>query len=270
MLDARAPIGVMDAGVGGFTTVRELQRLLPGEDIIYLGDGKNNPYGNRSKEEILCLTRQCLDFLHARGVKTVAVACNTISTLIEEYQADYGFRIFSIVRSGRDDVLRMGLREVGVLSTVFTAKTAAYAKEIRAKDPTVQVYAQGCPNLARLIESGAFDRGQIDEELRSTLGVLLAEQPQLNALVLGCTHFPLVDENIRRLYPALTTVIDPAATQAHDIGEYLAAEGALNPAAEGSLQVYTTAACENYRKMVERLGLKRVACVENIPPFTLE
>lgn len=87
MLSADAPIGVMDAGFGGYTVIRELQKQLPCENIVFFGDGKNQPYGNRSREEILCMTRQCLRFLQEKKVKAVAVACNTISTLIEEYRA---------------------------------------------------------------------------------------------------------------------------------------------------------------------------------------
>lgn len=117
-------------GLGGYTVVKELQRLLPKEDIIFLGDGKNQPYGNRSEKDILCLTHQCLDFLKDKHVKVVAVACNTISTLIDKYQPDYEFRIFSIVQAGSTDVIKLGLRQVGILSTVFTANSGCYDRLI--------------------------------------------------------------------------------------------------------------------------------------------
>ena len=145
MPDAKAPIGVIDAGLGGYTVVKELQKILPKEDIIFFGDGKNQPYGNRTEEDILHLTHQCLDFLKERKVKAVAIACNTISTLIDKYQPDYDFRIFSIVQAGSNDVVALGLKEVGVLSTVFTAKTGCYARLIHEKAPNIAVYAQGCP-----------------------------------------------------------------------------------------------------------------------------
>ena len=184
----------MDGGLGGFTVVKELQKILPEEDIIYLGDGKNNPYGNRSGEDIVHLTKQCLNFLKEKRVKAVAVACNTISTMIDHYQPDYDFKIFSIVQAGSDDAVRMDLQQIGVLSTVFTAKTECYAHLIHQRKPQMNVYAQGCPMLARLIEDGDFDRSRIDAELRKTLGGLMERYPTLDSLVFGCTHFPLVQE----------------------------------------------------------------------------
>lgn len=189
MLDRSAPIGVMDAGLGGYTVVKELQRLLPKEDIIFYGEGKNQPYGNRSQEEILHLTRQCLDYLKDKQVKVVAVACNTISTLIDAYQPYYDFKIFSIVKAGSDDAVAMGLNQVGVLSTMFTAESGCYERLIQQERPETKVYAQGCPMLARIIEDGGFDQKRIDEELKKTLGHLAAEHPDLDALILECTNF---------------------------------------------------------------------------------
>lgn len=268
MPDAKAPIGVVDAGLGGYTVVKELQKILPREDIIFLGDGKNQPYGNRAEEDILHLTHQCLDFLKERNVKAVAVACNTISTLIDKYQPDYDFRIFSIVQAGSNDVVALNLKEVGVLSTVFTAKTGCYARLIHEKAPDTAVYAQGCPKLARIIEDGGFDQQRINTELKETLGQLAAAHPALDSLILGCTHYPMVSENIQTLYPQFTRLINPAATQAQAIADYLKAENALNADGEGSFRVYTTSDCEFYRNMTKHVGLKTPACVELVPAPT--
>ena len=256
MRKASAPIGVMDAGMGGYTVVKELQKILPQEEILYYGDGANQPYGNRSKEEILHLTRQCLRFLQGRGVKAVAVACNTISTLLEEYQEEFPFRIFSIVEAGSYDAVAMGLSEVGVLSTVFTAQSGCYERLIQKYAPETRVYAQGCPKLARIIEDGDFDCAAIDRELHETLGILAEEHPQLNALILGCTHFPMVRENIEKHYPQFTALINPAATQARLVKEYLAREHLLHPQGAGTLHICTTSDVEVYRDVAARNGLR--------------
>ena len=269
MLDAKAPIGVMDAGLGGYTVVKELQKLLPNEDIIFFGDGKNQPYGNRSEEVILHLTHQCLDFLKEKKVKAVAVACNTISTLIDKYQPDYDFRIFSIVQAGSSDVVALGLKEVGVLSTVFTAKTGCYARLIHKEAPETAVYAQSCPMLARIIEDGGFDQQRINAELKETLGQLAAAHPHLDSLILGCTHFPMISKNIQTLYPQFTRLINPAATQAQAIANYLKAENALNADGEGTFRVYTTSDCTFYRGMTKHVGLKTPVSVELVPAPTL-
>ena len=142
-MDPTASIGVLDTGVGGYTVLRVLRQELPREDVVFYGDGWNVPYGNRSEEEILCLVRQCLDFLAGRGVKLVAVACNTISSLIERYRDEYPFPILSIVQAGSDQVLALRAEEVGVFSTVFTARSGCYQRLIARQAPQVRVHAQG-------------------------------------------------------------------------------------------------------------------------------
>lgn len=262
MLSVNAPIGVMDAGFGGYTVIRELQALLPGEDIVFLGDGKNQPYGNRSAQEILFMTRQCLRFLQQKQVKAVAIACNTISTLIEEYQDDFPFQIFSIVRSGSDDVISLRPPQVVLLSTVFTANSGCYQRYIRQECPETQVIAQGSPWLARLIEDGDFDRAKIEAELRETLGKAAEQYPDADTLILGCTHFPLVQDVIARLYPQFTRMINPAAVQARQMKEYLEQNHALRCGGEGKLWIYTTSDCDTYSRMAARVGLQRLESVE--------
>ena len=265
MFNVNSPIGVMDAGLGGYTVVKELQKILPREELIYLGEGVFQPYGNRSEEEILFLTRQCLDFLQSRSVKIVAVACNTISTLIEKYRPFYDFEIVSIVQAGADDVIAANLPEVGILSTMFTAKTGQYARLINARSPQTRVYAQGCPWLARIIEDGDLDQTRINQELKNTLGVLATEHPTLDSLVLGCTHFPLVAGNIRKLYPQFTRLINPAASQARMVKECLERDNLLNPDGNGSLRICTTSDTAVYRRMATFVGLERVQSVELVP-----
>ena len=265
MFSVHSPIGVMDAGLGGYTVVKELQKLLPHEEILYLGEGVYQPYGNRGEAEILFLTRQCLDFLQSRGVKIVAVACNTISTLIEHYRPFYDFEIISIVEAGADDVIAAKLSEVGVLSTVFTAKTGQYARLITARSPQTRVYAQGCPWLARIIEDGDFDQKRIDTELINTLGKLAAEHPALDSLVLGCTHFPLVADNIKKLFPQFTQLINPAASQARLVKEHLERVHLLNMNGSGALRICTTSDVEVYHRMAAFVGLERIESVSLVP-----
>ena len=270
MLNYTRPIGVMDAGLGGFTVVKELQRILPKEDIVFYGDGKNQPYGNRSEEEIVYLARQCLDFLAEQQVKAVAIACNTISTVIDQLQPHYSFPIFSIVQAGSDDVITLQLRKVGLLATVFTAQSGCYERLIHQVDPTVEVYPQGCPMLARIIEDGDFDRVRLEAELKQTLGVLADSHPDLHALILGCTHYPLVQDMIQNMYPQFTTLINPAATQAEQIRSYLAEHQALDLSGAGHFRIYTTSDCQVYRNMAHVVGLKEPDSIELTPaPKTL-
>ncbi|MCI7404144.1 MAG: aspartate/glutamate racemase family protein, partial [Pyramidobacter sp.] len=134
-MDKLSPVGVFDSGVGGFSVVKEIQKVLPGEDVLYYGDSANMPYGNRSGEEILHLTRQILAFLERRGVKAAAVACNTISSLIDRYRDDYPFKIFSVIEAGAASVATLDADCVGVIGTVFTARSGAYHRLINAVRP---------------------------------------------------------------------------------------------------------------------------------------
>ena len=129
----------------------------------------------------------------------------------------------------------------------------------------MKVYAQGCPMLARIIEDGGFDQDRINGELKQTLGKLAAQHPDLDALILGCTHFPMIQKNIEQLYPQFKTFINPAATMARQIKEYLQANDGLNPAGEGTFRVYTTSDRKFYYEMTQYMGLTEPISVEVVP-----
>ncbi len=260
-MNANAPIGVFDSGVGGFTVARVLQKQLPGEDIVYYGDSQNAPYGNRSREDIIHLVRQILDFMASRQVKAALIACNTISALIDAFTG-YDFPIFSIVRAGADVVAAHNPAQVGVLSTCFTAQTGIYAKLINAAAPHIKVYHQGSVNLAALVEKHADDEALV-AELQASLGQMAAAHPDMDTLVLGCTHHPLARDIIEREYPQFTTVIDPAESQVEQLRACLAANNAFNTKG-GSLQVYTSGDCAAYEALAAELGLTLSGPVQHL------
>ena len=194
------PIGVMDSGIGGLTVVRELQRLLPGEDIIYFGDSANCPYGNRTTEQITQLSKNMLQFLGDQGAKTTAIACNTISTLVDRLIPCFDYRIIGIVSPAADAIARDGLREVGLIATEFTARSGAYEKLIHAHDPSIEVFAQGSPLLAGLVDRGDFNEEEINAEITTQVDKILARR-RVSHIILGCTHYPIVEENFKKCYP---------------------------------------------------------------------
>lgn len=253
-MDKYRPIGVFDTGVGGFSTVRELRKILPAEDIVYYGDSANMPYGNKSAAEILRMTRQILQFMAEQNVKAAAVACNTISTLIDEYRDDYPFKIFSIVEAGASCAAALGGACVGVIGTVFTARSGAYSRLINAAEPRMKVVTAGCPDLARLIDSGCRDQKTIDAEIRRAVDEIL-EQAPVTHLILGCTHYSLVTGDVRRLYPQIA-LIDPACEQAAAVKRWLEGEKLLNDAPPGKLRMYTDVEPQRYSEAVKRFGLK--------------
>ncbi len=251
MSSKHAPIGVLDTGIGGYTVVKELQALLPNEDIIFFGDGANTPYGNRSEADILHLTRQMLQFLSTQNVKAVAIACNTISTLIDQYQDDLPVPIFSIAQAGADDVIALAPKKAIVLSTVFTATIGSYPACVAQGNPSIQIISQGSPNLAAIVERGDFDPATITNELAETLGVAAAAHPDADTLVLGCTHYPLILDYIQRDYPQFTNIINPALSQTQRLRNHLLENDLLNPQERGSFTIYTSGDCDSYIRMAE-------------------
>ncbi|MBR3560829.1 MAG: glutamate racemase [Oscillospiraceae bacterium] len=257
------PIGVLDSGIGGLTVVRQLQRLLPGEDILYYGDSANCPYGNRSEDEIFALTLKMLRFLESRQVKCVAIACNTISTLTDRLRPHCPFPLISIVESSADYIVREKLKRVGLIATEFTVKTDVYNQRVHAQDPDCEIISKGSPNLAALIDRGDFNQSAINEEITECVDVILAKAP-VEHLLLACTHFPIVSENFRACFPQLA-LIDPAEQQAESVKNLLVYRQLSNPQIRGKLTVCTSGETEVYEAVSKRLGLYGPASCEAVP-----
>ena len=267
-----SPVGILDSGIGGFSVVKQVQKLLPEEDILYFGDGAHIPYGNHSEKDIAAMARYMFHFLEERGVKALLVACNTISCILDRCTGQTSCPAFSAVQAGAEAAARLEADRVGVISTVFTHESRIYPKTIQAISPRkVVVLSCGCPDLARLVEHNlGCPQGmvQVEENLRQELDHMVLED-QVDCCVLGCTHYPLVADSIRKLYPNLS-LIDPAEEMARSLAAYLDREGLGNPRKlPGSLTVYTTGDVDEYALRASQVGLERVNQVEFYPPMEI-
>src|SRR5207253_3133541 len=190
----RHPIGVFDSGVGGLTVVRALRRALPGEDIIYLGDTARVPYGNKSPRTVEKYSLACQRFLLDREVKLVLIACNTASAnALPALIAASPVPVIGAVEPGATSALaatRAG--HIGVIGTLATVRSSAYAKAIAARDPGVKLTALACPLFVPLAEEGWTDDEIVALIARRYLAQLFAADPAIDTLVLGCTHYPLL------------------------------------------------------------------------------
>lgn len=271
MITKESPIGVIDSGIGGFSVARKVQKLMPHENLLYLGDGANTPYGNHSAEEILTMTRYMLRFMEDHGVKALLVACNTISCLIDQYRDEMSCPVLSVVQAGADAVAQLPAHKVGVISTCFTASTHCYPDLIGKVAPDKQVISHGCPNLANLVERNVGNpagQAAIDDDLRENLEQLVNEE-KVECCVLGCTHYPLVEDNIRRLYPTLD-LLDPARQMAETLSRDLDARGLRNDQrAPGRMDIFTTGSLEEYIKKANRVGLTSIRSVQYLPPMQI-
>ena len=272
MSHTTAPIGVLDSGIGGFSVVKQVQKLLPGEDILYFGDGAHIPYGNHRAETIAALAGYMFRFMEAREVKALLVACNTISCVLDRREEGLSCPVFSAVQAGAEAAARLETDKVGVISTVFTHNSRIYPQKIQERSPRkVVVLSCGCPDLARLVEHSLGDpagMAEVEENLRQELDHMVLED-RVECCVLGCTHYPLVADSIHRLYPGLP-LIDPAEEMARALKEYLRREGLGNPGTKpGGLTVHTTGSVAEYALRARQVGLERVTGVEYYPPMDI-
>ncbi|HEU4726919.1 MAG TPA: glutamate racemase, partial [Kofleriaceae bacterium] len=225
--DKRRPIGVFDSGVGGLTVVRALRAVLPGEDIVYLGDTARVPYGSKSPRTVERYSLTCQQFLLDRGVKGVLIACNTASaTALTALAGASPVPVIGAVEPGASRAIaatRNG--HIGVIGTLATVKSSAYVKAIAARAPEAKVTTAACPLLVPLAEEGWTDDEIARLVAQRYLGPLFAADPQIDVLVLGCTHYPLLRDVLTRAAHELShhdvTIVDSATAMAEAAREVL-------------------------------------------------
>ncbi|MGM9608270.1 MAG: glutamate racemase [Oscillospiraceae bacterium] len=234
------PIGVFDSGLGGLTAVRELIRLLPGEDIVYFGDTGRVPYGSRSKETIIKYARQDVAFLNTFDLKAIVIACGTVSTTaLEVLRAENRIPVLGVV----DPAVRAAAEasangKIGLIGTEASIRSGAYERALASLRPDAAVYPKACPLFVPLVENGRFQRGDAVAELvvEEYLSPLKAEG--VDTLVLGCTHYPLLRGVIGAYMGPDVTLIDVGGACARRVAGLLESTGSLSGNAEGGRRRY--------------------------------
>ncbi len=204
-----SPIGVFDSGVGGLTVLRELNRQLPNESILYFGDTARLPYGTRSQAEILQFVREILTWMKDEGAKMVIMACNTSSALaLNTVRSEFELPILGIVLPGARAAIEQQGKRIGVIATPATAASNAYRNAILEAAPTTQVWQMGCPEFVPIVEQGRINEPYTKEVARKYLAPLLEQQ--IDTLVYGCTHYPHLAPILSSLLPPSVRLINPA------------------------------------------------------------
>ena len=196
--DCKAPIGVFDSGVGGLTVAREIMRNLPGEDIVYFGDTARVPYGSKSKATVLRYSRQIVRFLKTQQVKAIVIACNTASAYaLEDIRKEIEIPIIGVIQPGAKVACETTANgRIGVIGTKATISSGIYTSFMRRQKPDVQVVGKPCPLFVPLVEEGWIKDPITVEVAKRYLEELL--QYDIDTLILGCTHYPLLRSTIRR------------------------------------------------------------------------
>lgn len=254
-MDNRA-VGLLDSGVGGFTVLKEVQDHLPQENYIYLGDTKRMPYGERTNEEIIEFVNSDIRFLEEKGAKLIILACNTASSLIEKLTSNVP--LFSIVEAGCQAVLDYQQSgPVGLIATRATVKNQAYERTIPKYAPQVTFIAYGTPTLAQVINNQLGEIEVLRANIRQAINPILEQCPIKN-LILGCTHYPIVKQTIREMYPELW-LINPALKEIDIVSAYMDAHGMRRAqSGPGSTTVYITGTEQNLedsRNMLKELEI---------------
>jgi glutamate racemase len=222
--DGSGAIGVFDSGVGGLTVVAALRRRLPAEPILYLGDTARLPYGSKSPETVIRYTRKNLDFLVERGVKAVVVACNTASALaLDTVRLANGKPLWGVIEPGARKAAAVSRGRVGVIATEATVRSDAYPRALRRLRPDLAVVSRACPLFVPLVEEGWHDDEVTARVAERYLAPLLAAE--IDTLVLGCTHYPLLKNVLARVAGPDITLVDSAEAVAEVVAQGLAEAG---------------------------------------------
>lgn len=243
------PIGLMDSGLGGLSVVKKVIAKMPNEDTVFWGDQAHMPYGDRQQDEIISLARTGLDFLLSQNVKVVIFACNTMTAqAMPTLQAETDRQIIGVIQSGALLAAKKTRNlKVGVIATTATVESQDYTKEIHYRNSKIKVVEQATPKLAPLVEAN---------EPRSVRQAIVSESLQplqgedFDSLVLGCTHYPFIANEIQAAVGPQVQLIDPADQVAQYTFNVLKRDGLLaKRPAKGRHQYFTTGKAASFSKM---------------------
>ena len=224
-IDREAPIGVFDSGVGGLTVAREIMRNLPSEKIVYFGDTARVPYGSKSKETIIRYSRQIIRFLQQQQVKAIVVACNTASAFaLDAVRDEFDIPIIGVIEPGaKVAAAQTRNKRVGIIGTVGTVGSGIHAEYLKHLDPEITVFGKACPLFVPLVEEGWLHDPVTDEVAARYLKEL--QDKQVDTLILGCTHYPLLRSTIRKIMGDGVCLVNPAYETALELGRLLEEKG---------------------------------------------
>lgn len=246
-----APVGVFDSGVGGLTVAREISRQLPEENIVYFGDTARVPYGSKSQNTIIRFSEQIIRFLKTKQVKAIVIACNTASALaLDAVRDEFDIPIMGVVIPGaRAAVEATKNRHVGVVGTDATVQSGMYTKVIREMAPDITVIEKACPLFVPLVEEGFKEHVVTQEIIEYYLESM--KYTDIDAMILGCTHYPLIRSKIREYMGDRIQIVNPAYETAMDLKKMLEERGMANDGRteqHSRYSFYVSDAAEKFRR----------------------
>jgi glutamate racemase len=224
------PIGIFDSGIGGLTVARALAQALPNEEMIYVGDTAHLPYGEKSADAILAYSEQIAEFLYQAGAKILIIACNTASSIAyESLKKRWAGKMLvtDVISPLVADISKRGFRKVGVIATKATVRSDIYARKLQERDPKLEVASLATSLLANMIEEGFFNNEISQSVIRNYLSY--PDFEDIDALLLACTHYPLIRAEIQAYFGEKVLVFDSIQTVVEDVKLLLETHQLLHP-----------------------------------------
>jgi glutamate racemase len=215
------PIGVIDSGVGGLTVAKEIMRQLPKEEIVYLGDSARCPYGPRDTKEVIAFTWELVNELLKMDIKLLVIACNTATAAaLSEIQEKLSIPVIGVIHPGARAALKVTKNEsIGVIGTEGTISSKAYEHAIKSINSTIEVKSLACPTFVPLVEAGKLFGMETEMEVRRVLAPFL--DTNIDTLILGCTHYPLLKPMIEKVMPTTVEIISSGDETAQEVSTIL-------------------------------------------------
>jgi len=255
MADAK-PIGIFDSGYGGLTVMKDIVNALPQYDYIYLGDNARSPYGNRSFDTVYHYTLECVKWFFSQGCSLVILACNTASAkalrTIQQNdlpKIDPDKRVLGVIRPTAEIIGNLSeTKSVGVLATNGTVASLSYPMEISKFFPDIKVYQEACPMWVPLVENNEHQTHGADFFIKKNLHSIFEKGENIDVLLLGCTHYPLLREKIEEYMPVAVKLVSQGEIVAASLSDYLARhpEMEVNCSKAGTRSFYTTDSTEDF------------------------
>ncbi len=240
-MNSKQPIGIFDSGLGGLTVLRSLKKQLPNESFVYIGDTAHVPYGNKSQKSIISYSKTLSEFLiHQHNVKMIVIACNTASAItLNSLQSAFSIPIFDVI-SPMKNILNHypRIKRIGVIGTHNTIESQSYNQLLLTTKSDLQIFSQACPLFVPIIEEGLENHKITKMISQEYLKALIVHNIEL--LILGCTHYPIMQNTIRGCLPPHIDIVDSAELLTLEVKKYLQINNLLSNSNLSSIDIMVT------------------------------
>jgi len=252
--NSSSPIGIFDSGLGGLTAVKELKRILPNESIIYFGDTGRVPYGTRSPEIIKKYAVQDISFLLNKNVKFIIAACGTVSSVACEIGDTLPVQFTGVLEpTVKSAINSTKNKKIGVIGTSATIKSQAFFQELKKIDKSLEIFQQDCPLFVPLVENGITSKNDIILQEITRRYLINLKNQEIDTLILGCTHYPIIKESIQEFFGEQVKIIDSGKETALYARKVLKDSNLLNNTENNfKYYFYVSDSCENFKNEAKK------------------